>query len=511
MPASPRRLSAFEVACLGVILAAGAWLRFAAIGAGIPFELGSDEPHVMERAVRILRTGDFNPHFFDYPGFYIYVQALAAAVRFLAGAMGGTWQSLDQVATTDFYLTGRAVTGLFGLATVAVVWRVGRRLDRLAGLAAALLLAVQPLHVRESQFVLTDVPMTFFVAVALLASVRAVERGTRVAWLVAGAAVGLAAGTKYTGGVAIVMPLVAVVLAPAAWRERARQAGAVVAGAAAAFLIAAPYTVLDPPGFLNGFAALAAAHAHGPVPDTPPWWIYLRHLQINLGWAGLVLALGSVVVSAPRAISTSSAVTRVIWAASAVVVLAFYVVVSRQTLVFARYLLPLLPALFVVAGGAAAMVWRRLASGTWLGWPVRAAIGAALVAVLAGPPALRAHGWVSERARVSTYAQAYDWIRGNVAPGSRLAIEATLGLPRDYPSVYVRRLSDETRESYDAQGVEYYVVAQHLSVGQQVSEALWRELPYRDVLRGTMLVAAFPPRRDVSGPLIRIYRRVPEA
>ncbi len=44
-----------------------------------------------------MRTGDFNPHFFDYPGLYFYLQLGVAVLRFLVGATLGQWTSLDQV------------------------------------------------------------------------------------------------------------------------------------------------------------------------------------------------------------------------------------------------------------------------------------------------------------------------------------------------------------------------------------------------------------------------------
>ena len=77
----------------------------------------------MNRAVAMVKTGDFNPRFYDYPGLYLYVQSAVVVVRFLAGATGGEWASLDQAHAPTFYLRGRAVTAArarvrapFGLA-----------------------------------------------------------------------------------------------------------------------------------------------------------------------------------------------------------------------------------------------------------------------------------------------------------------------------------------------------------------------------------------------------------
>ena len=81
---------------LALALLVAAMLRFWALPQGVPFSVGVDEPEVMERAVRMMKSGDFNPHFFDYPTLYMYVQALVAVFRFIFGAMradcGAGWR-----------------------------------------------------------------------------------------------------------------------------------------------------------------------------------------------------------------------------------------------------------------------------------------------------------------------------------------------------------------------------------------------------------------------------------
>ena len=142
------RPSAFTLA---VILVVAALLRFVGLGSGIPFNIGVDEPEIMSRVVQMMRTGDFNPHFFDYPGLYFYVQLGVAVLRFLAGATTGEWNALEQVDTPDFYLWGRAVTALLGTLTVVLVYRVGMRWGARHAALAAGLMAVMPLHVREGR------------------------------------------------------------------------------------------------------------------------------------------------------------------------------------------------------------------------------------------------------------------------------------------------------------------------------------------------------------------------
>ena len=94
-------------------------------------------------------------------------------------------------------------------ATVLIVYHIGMRWGARHALLAAGLMAVLPLHVRYSHFVLTDTPLTFFVALTFLLSLLAHERATLGSFAAAGVAAGLAAATKYNGGIALLMPVIA--------------------------------------------------------------------------------------------------------------------------------------------------------------------------------------------------------------------------------------------------------------------------------------------------------------
>ncbi len=192
-------------------IAAGAALRLWGAGAGAPFRMGVDEPFIITNALRMIRTGDFNPHFFDYGGLTLYFHAASAAVAFLMGAMAGQWSNLSAIWEGDLLTTGRTATALLGTATIVLVFRIGLRWGQGVALVAALAMAVLPSHVREAHFILTDTPLTFFVTLALLLSIRAAEDGRMrtLAW--AAVAVGLATAIKYNGVVAMLLPLMAAV------------------------------------------------------------------------------------------------------------------------------------------------------------------------------------------------------------------------------------------------------------------------------------------------------------
>ena len=89
---------------------------------------------------------------------------------------------------------------LLGSLTVPLVWLFVRRcFSPAGGLAAASLVALSDFHVSLSRSVLTDVPLGFFLVLAVWFTVEALASG-RVRWAVgAGIATGLAWSTKYNG------------------------------------------------------------------------------------------------------------------------------------------------------------------------------------------------------------------------------------------------------------------------------------------------------------------------
>jgi 4-amino-4-deoxy-L-arabinose transferase-like glycosyltransferase len=91
------------------------------------------------------------------------------------------------VTADDFYLWGRFVTAVLGTATVYLVYLIGMRWGARHALLAAGLMAVIPNHVRESHYVLTNVPMAFFTTLSFLLTLRALEKQTLGAFGWAGA------------------------------------------------------------------------------------------------------------------------------------------------------------------------------------------------------------------------------------------------------------------------------------------------------------------------------------
>lgn len=490
---------------LGIIIAVAAVLRFWGLGAGIPYAVGVDEPEVIGRAVQMLRSGDYNPRFYDYPGLYIYLQMIVAVVRFLAGAVAGEWRSLGEAQMWDFFVWGRAVTATLGTLTVLLVFQIGMRWGTRYALLAAGLMAVEPNHVRESHFILTDVPLTFFVTLTFLLSLRAHEHPRASAFAWAGVAAGLATATKYPGVFALLLPLVAIWMTPATRPSRLAAALVTLAAAGGIFIVAAPYTILDLPGFLDGFARLTAAYGGRP----PGAVLYLKYLRINLAWPAFLMAIAGIILALWRCASGPG---RVRWALAALLPIVLLWFLSRQSLVYARYLLPMMPFVCVLTATAVVSgvsLLRRFS----IPRAVRTALIAGLTIAALLPPAIRAVSFNRTNTQRGTLAHAYEWIDANVPKTANVVIESSqLRLPEHRAANNVPHLRMKTYEQYAADGVEY-LIASSMRYGEFFANP--RSFPeeyaqYRVLFDQCDELQRFTPAESRPGPEIRILKLRPK-
>lgn len=159
------------------IVALALVLRFTALDFGLPLaESRPDELTLGFQAMKFGR-GDLNPHSFNYPTLWKYVQFGGFGGWFVAGKLSGAVSGQDAflrdffLAETPYRWVQRALSALAGVATVVMLLRTPRALGGSDGCSAtgrwaALFLAVCALHVRESRFGTTDAPVTMFFALS---------------------------------------------------------------------------------------------------------------------------------------------------------------------------------------------------------------------------------------------------------------------------------------------------------------------------------------------------------
>jgi 4-amino-4-deoxy-L-arabinose transferase-like glycosyltransferase len=279
-------------------------------------------------------------------------------------------------------------------------------------------MAVLPLHVRESHFILTDVPMTALTTMTLWLSVRAARLATVRGYAWAAAAAGLAAAAKYNGGIALVAVVAAYLLNERSSADRLRKLGVIAGAAVLGFLIGAPYTILDLPAFLDGFAAQFSRFTGPSRTADPAWLLYLKHLSPPGGRWPVPLAIAGMAILAWRAS------TRVRWMPVILFTLAYFYILSTHSVVFGRYALPLVPplclftsvAVFEAIGAASRL--RTLARPA-----ARRVLTAAVVILLVYGYAVMTVRWLDLQKRSDTRSLAAEWLRNNTPRAARVAVE----------------------------------------------------------------------------------------
>jgi hypothetical protein len=211
------RLVVFSPATiLSLILLLALSIRLLGINFGLPYVFFPDEAMLVNHAMAF-GTGDLNPHSFIYPSLYMYVLFLIYGMTYAGGWLLGAFGSTDDFIrlfftdATIFYLPGRLIAAFSGVASVGLVYKLGRRAYSPAvGLIAAAILAFSVLHVNYSHFVKTHVPAGLLVIVTIWLAWSIYEgKDSWRRYCLAGATAGLAASTVYHAGFALISVFVA--------------------------------------------------------------------------------------------------------------------------------------------------------------------------------------------------------------------------------------------------------------------------------------------------------------
>jgi hypothetical protein len=373
-------------------------------------------------------SGDLNPHFFRYPSFYFYLLAIVyglyVAGRFVAGAAMEDLLVEIAIDPGNFVLLSRGLSALFGTLTILLVYRLAKRLrDTQTGLAAALLMSLCYLHVRESHFGLLDVTMTFWIILAAEYILRSVRPDSARTGLIAGIFSGIATSTKYAGlflgfsmAGAWLTSRTATPRFPAIFVEAARSPvlQRYTLGLIGAFLLFTPFALIDVQTFLADVLAesqhLRAGHAG--LSDQVGLIYHLRYsLYYGVGLPVLILAIVGTVVALRNHLSTVVALLAF--------PIVFYLVAGTSKTTFVRYAVPLTPYLCIVAGIGLTYSLDRVRRGL----PLAVLIAATLA--VASPSLYRIYRMDGLLALQDSRVTAERWITANVTKRSTLVQSGT--------------------------------------------------------------------------------------
>jgi hypothetical protein len=234
--------------------------------------------------------------------------------------------------------------------------------------------------------------------------------------------------------------------------------------------------------------------------------IYLGHLNVSLGRVGVIALEASVVWAVVRSIRERD---RGRWALLLVFPLLHFHMVATKTLIFARYLLPLVPFVCLLM---AILIVDALAAVGRLKLPraARLATASALLGLVLFHAVRAGVQWPAQYGRRTTQDVAYRMIEQFVPPGSGVAVEnSVLRLPDSrYRARMVPRLTTRSPEEYLALDITY-VVASSIVFGPVLAgdERPAEAAAYRRLFdeAGECLPPA-KPTAAVTGPEIRICR-----
>jgi hypothetical protein len=235
-----------------------------------------------------------NPGNFYHPAIFYDAGATLFAGRYLLGMLSGAFHSpvdllADFVLDDAKYLQAlQLLAALFGALTVPVVFEIARRIGGWrAGLVAAGILAILPVHVLYSQRARVDSLSVLLTAVGMLALHRLAERGRRRDFISAGVMIGLATAANYTAVVLGVAYLGAAILV----RKRstssalARSIALGVGAGVVVFALTNPYFSLTPAAAVrNVIFQLSLTVWQHPYAEKTARWFYLRLLHDQSAW-----------------------------------------------------------------------------------------------------------------------------------------------------------------------------------------------------------------------------------
>jgi 4-amino-4-deoxy-L-arabinose transferase-like glycosyltransferase len=400
-----------------VALALRAWgIRF-----GLPNLYHPDEWAVFDRALAMMRTGDFNPHDFIYPTVYMYMQLAWLVVSFFYGVSKGLYTSVSDVNVVDLYLWGRFLTALLGALTVYVTYLTGRELfGRKVGLLSALLLTFSFLHLRDSHYITVDVPAVFFLSISLFFAVRILRSGEIFDYSMSGLFAGLAIATKWNAFPIVIAFVAAYFIQSFENRKLGGRVFYAFLFLAIGLFIGAPYAFLNLPIFLSSVGGVLTHYRGGHVgfEASKPYIFYIKNLSSSegMGVAVFVAVAVGLLLSLIRHKKEDFFLI--------VFPLLYYAFISRSKVTFPRNTLPLY-AVLPLYGGIFLAQLSDFSKKLFEGRSRRLGLvmfGFALTLVIA-LPVVRVIQFDVASAGKDTRTLSGRWIEENLPHGSKIAAE----------------------------------------------------------------------------------------
>ncbi|MBN1217548.1 MAG: glycosyltransferase family 39 protein [Anaerolineae bacterium] len=527
-----------------LIIALG--LRIWGISFGLPYRYHPDEPQHVVEAAKMLADKTLEPSIFNNPPFYKYV-LMAAQAGFLGfSLLSRSYDSIAdfaQAVTFDpspLYLASRVISAIAGTLTGLMVFMLGKTAYRQqVGLMAALFLAVTFLHVRDSHYAVNDALLGLLVTVSLLSSIQIAQRGRKRDYILAAVATGLAFATKYTAVFAVVTLTLAHFFSPnvelKGWSKLKIDwlIGAWILISVAA-VAGSPYFLLTPQKVFNDVFGSVYSYGNSgfegwQIDSVSGYVYYLKSLWWGLGPALFMLSAFGIGIAIFKHRKED------------ILLLSFpillYLFMGRQQMFFARFMIPALPSLIVLAAHGVNTIVNfitakfKWTSGNVLFRPILLSL--ILIVVLIEPVVTSVrHDYLLTQKDSRTLAK--EWVEANIAEGAKIALEWPHHGPPlstkidsepnsmriyDVSVIGGHGLSDHDLNYYTTQGFDYLITSSNIANVSLMNPAedLTRKAFYISLDQKLELIHQIYPSinyKDVTfildeiyGPAINIWER----
>ena len=519
---SEARVTRVGLILLVFLLLVGGVLRFTGITWGLPNDHHRYSTRVDE-STYLLQLREMNPLQLDFvsesypfriPPLPAYTYGGALAVGAVLGAVPLT---VDEEIfrehpefLTRLYLIPRLVTAFLGTMTILLVFLLGRALfDERTALLGAGFLAVCPVHVEYSHFLLADVMTGFWMTFAVVGAWFWVSR-KRVRWgVLTGILLALSLSAKHSAWpILVLLPLIFWFLKNGlGFKIALRQTGLAVGTLILFYLLLNPVLVLSPSVLVEDFlrARETTAPALGGT-GVALNWFKEGMLPIAFSWPVIFL----IAVGFMAACRFSRRRELVLLAVPCACWFLFFSVLRLERVqVFAAWA-PLL--LLMAAGGTMTMIRffrdRHGEEGD-AGRPLYPVLVIVLVIALA-MTAWQSGAIASHLSQKSVHEEAREWIEsGVIAAGSRIGIVNWTTIPQIDTERFVVVPLGLDFSVEETQNIDYFIVSEFdepLVQDRLGDFEIWKTWEPRPTFLGLSYTAPYSDMK-ITLPRIRLYAR----
>ncbi len=410
-------------------------IRIIGVNFGLPDLYHADEPIVVNHALAY-GTGDLNPHFFKIPPLVSYLLFFIYGCYYVIGYLIGIFTGVQDFAAlfiqspSSFYLIARIIFGaMTGTATVYVLFRlINKFYSAQHALLASFFLAISFLHVRDSHYIYTDIPLLLILVLCFYSMFYLVETNKSKNTILFGILFGASVAMKYNA-VFLFIPFLIIYLIKKGIKQTSKLI-TVIFISALTFFVLNPFSLLDFRFFVNELLQQSKSEN---------FLGFLHHITYSLGeglgWPLLLLA----------AVGIAGTLRLQDWKRWSFVLFigVYYFVLCLFSQPYDRYVLPLVP--FLIFFAADGLLWLKSR------FRLRNILFGFILVVISLPSLVKS--CVSDYLfmQKDTRLKAKEWIESNIPSNSKIALDTPFYVPKLKPSLnqLIERKNEITSTAHD--------------------------------------------------------------